>query len=263
MQRSRLPVVAGAHESILQDIEHVIGEPRVVLDVIARHPHHRPEQLRQEQVRAGIAVHARQAGDLRGLEQQAARVAKHLRIGLPDARVVHGAHVVVHSDLVGLAVRDSPAKFEVAADEELQRLACRRAALSLRDHALVLLDRLVEAGGGEVFLLVEVVHHRRRHEVDLRRDVGERHAAHALVVQYVHRGADDRVATLVELVSCGLVCAWSHQAPDINRAIAPARYFCAGSIVEAPGSCSSSTRNFAGCESLALREISCTSLGDS
>ena len=45
---------------------------------------------------------------------------------------------------------------------------------------LVLLDRLVKAGGGEVFLLVEVVHHRRRHEVDLRRDVGERHAAHPL-----------------------------------------------------------------------------------
>ena len=85
------------------------------------------------------------------------------------------------------------------------------AALRLGDHALVLLDRFVEAGGGEVFLLVEVVHHRRRHQVDLRRDVGERHAAHALVVQHLDRGADDRIPPLVELMGDRSVGPWSHR----------------------------------------------------
>ena len=109
----------------------MIGEPRIVLDVVARHPDHRPEQLCEQQVRARVAVHAREEAISRRLEQQAARVAEHLRVGLTDAGVVHRAHVVVHSDLVRLAGGDPAAELEVAADEELERLARRRAALRL------------------------------------------------------------------------------------------------------------------------------------
>jgi hypothetical protein len=263
VQRSRLPIAVAAHQAVLQDVEHVIGEPRIVLDVVARLPDHRPEQLCEQQVRAGVAVHAREARDFRGLEQQAARVAEHLCVRHADARVVHGAHVVVHSDLIGLAGSDLPTKLEIAAHEELQRLARRLAAHGLRDHAFVLLDRFVEAGGGEVFLLAEVIHHRCRHEVELRGDVGERHPAHAFVIEHFDGGADDRVPPLVELVSDRSVGAWSHGLPYYGAIGPTIDYFCAGSIVEAPGSCSNSTRNFADFVSLALRETSCTSSGDS
>ena len=98
VQRSWLPLTVGAHKTVFQDVEHVIGEPRIVLDVVARHPHHGPEELREQQVRARVAIHAWEAGDLRRLEQQAARVAEHLRVGDADARVVQSNGI---TDVIG------------------------------------------------------------------------------------------------------------------------------------------------------------------
>src|SRR5262245_56749935 len=103
---------------------------------------------------------------------------------------------------------------------------------------------------------MEVVHHRRRHQVDFRGDVGERHAAHAFVVHDLDGRADDRIPTLVELVGDRAVGAWSHALLSYFSAVA-------GSIVCDPLSWISTTRNLAGSVVLALREISWMSEGDS
>src|SRR6185436_11251046 len=194
-QRLRLPDAARRRQPVHEDVVHALANAVVVFQVVARQPGDGPEDLLRQDLRARSArlrVEPCELGrdeDLADLREEA-----HVRLQHDTTlRLLQRADVVEHSDRRRFARGDSPPQVEPRFEQTLHACVRPISAQRVAGERVESLDAVQEAGDGEIFFLLEVVGDAGRDEPDAARDAGERHPLHAVVIEDVARGSDDRL----------------------------------------------------------------------
>ncbi len=160
---------------------------------------------RQQDVAARIQVVARQVRRL-GPLQQIAHAAEHVGVGgehVVDLRLGQRSDVVEGDDGHVPAGCDVGEQLRIERQELLQSHRHARCLGCLLRQRVEHGDRALVARRREVFLLAVVVGHAVGDQADARRDVRERRALHAVLVEQERGGREHRLALLLEAVRLG------------------------------------------------------------
>ena len=199
LERRGCPGVRRMGDAAAQHVHQPILDTRILVAVVAGEPDRQPEGVLQQHVRArAVEVRLRAA---RGRSPERPGGAKD---ALPAChqpaahRRLRRAKVGQDRERLRLARLDPCEPGHVEGDVMPHPRLRGRPGERLVQHRLEFVERVLEAGGGEVFLALEIIGDAGGVEPDAARDIGEGHPLRALFVDRLCRGGQDRVAFLAE-----------------------------------------------------------------
>ena len=193
------PIRILAGDAVREHVHQPLLDAPILIGFVPRQPDRQPERILEQHVRAcAVEIGLRTR---RGRPPQQARPAEHLapaRHQPPAHRLLGGPQIGEDRERLLLAALDAGEPIHVKREIASHALLRRRLFHRDVEHRDQRFERVLERGGGKVFLALEIIGNAGRIEPDAPRHVRERHALGTLFVDRFCRRGEDRVTLRTE-----------------------------------------------------------------